>query len=418
MASEILTAAEVRAAAPGERMYRLRDGGNLFLQVEATGRKWWTLRYTFSGRQKSLSLGVYPVVSLAMARKAAKEAREQLAEGINPAEVRKAKGAKVETLADVAQEWLEKFSPGWVPKYAQLVRTNFGAYILPHLGTMEMNSITAPQLLAVLRRVEAAGKLDTARRLRTLSGQLWRYAIATGRAERDIAHDLRGALPPAPHKSMATTLEPERIGELLRAIDGYSGQYVTRCALQLTPLCLLRPGELQRGRWEEIDLAEAEWRIPFERMKVSQRVKDARRGEVAHVVPLSRQALEILRQLHEVSGHGQFVFPSIAYTKNRPISPHTLISALRRLGYTGAEQSVHGFRSMASTKLHELGYPSHLIEKQLSHSDRNKIRAAYNFADFLPERRNMLQRWADYLDQLKAGRADKVVPIRRTAGQE
>ena len=416
MAKNLLTAAEVRAAAPKEKMYRLRDGEGLFLQVESTGRRWWAFRYNLAGKQKSLSCGVFPTVTLGKARDDAETMRKQLAEGIDPAEARKTKVEKVETLADVAQEWLEKFSPGWVPKYALLVRTNMGTYILPHLGARAMNGISAPELLAVLRRVEAAGKLDTARRLRTLSGQVWRYAIATGRAERDIAADLRGALAPAPHKSMATIHDPARIGELLRAMDGYAGQFATRCALQLTPLCLLRPGELQRGRWEEIDMESAEWRIPFERMKVSQRVKDARRGETAHVVPLPHQAVEILHQLHEVTGHRQFIFPSIQYHKDRPLSPHTLISALRRLGYTGAEQTLHGFRGMASTKLHELGYPSHLIEKQLSHSDGNKIRAAYNFADYLPERRKMLQAWADYLDQLRAGEADKIIPIKRAAG--
>lgn len=414
MAIEILTAAEVRAASPGGKMYRVRDGGNLFLQVETTGRKWWTFRYTFSGRQKSLSMGVYPDTTLAKARKAAKTAREQLAEGIDPAEIRKTDNVQGETLADVAQEWLERFGPSWTPKYARQLATWLDASILPHLGKRPMVEITAPELLRVLRRVEAAGTLHTAHRLRAICGQLWRYAVATGRCERDVAHDLRGALAPAVGKSMNTILEPERIGKLLRDIDDYGGDFVTRCCLQLAPLCLLRPGELRQGRWSEIDLDAAEWRLPAERMKARLAIKTARRGEVAHVVPLSRQAVEILRRLHAVTGHGEFVFAG--RKRNKPLANHTMGKALELMGYAG-EQCVHGLRATASTLLHELGYQSHLIEKQLAHADRDKIRAKYNFADYLPERRKMLQAWADYLDQLRAGNGGKVVPIRRAVSE-
>ena len=411
---EILTAAEIRAASPGEKMFRLRDGGGMFLQVETTGRKWWAFRYTFAGRQKSLSMGVYPDTSLAKARKAAKDAREQLAEGIDPAEARKAKIEKVETLADVVQEWHGKFTPSWAPKYAALVARYFNQHILPHLGNRPMQEITAPQLLAVLRRVEHANKVETARRLRTVCGQVWRYAIATGKAERDIAADLRGALPPAPHKGMAVITDPARIGALLRDLDSYQGEFTTCCCLRLAPLCLLRPGELRNGRWSEIDLGTAEWRIPIERMKARQTAKIARAGEVVHVVPLPHQAVEILCQLHRVSGHTDLLFPGVYRT--RPIAEQTLLAALRRLGYAGGEQSMHGFRAMASTLLHELGFNSDLIEKQLGHADRNQIRARYNHADFLDQRRKMLQSWADYLDQLRAGNGGKVVPIRKAMG--
>lgn len=414
MANEILTAAEVKAASPGERMHRLRDGGNLFLQVETTGRKWWAFRYTFAGKQKSLSCGVYPDVTLRKARDKAKAMREELAEGIDPAEARKAKEDKPETLAGVAQEWLERFGPSWTPKYAKQLATWLDASILPRLGKRPMVEITAQQLLAELRRVESAGTLNTAHRLRAICGQLWRYGVATGRCERDVAHDLRGALAPAVGKSMSTLLEPARIGKLLRDIDGYGGDFVTRCCLQLAPLCLLRPGELRQGRWSEIDLDAAEWRIPFERMKARLAIKTARQGETAHIVPLSRQSVDILRRLYVVTGHGEFVFAG--RKRNKPLADHTPGKALEIMGYAG-EQCVHGLRATASTLLHEFSYPSHLIERQLAHADRDKIRSKYNHADYLPERRKMLQFWADYLDGLRAGDADKIIPIRKAVSE-
>ena len=413
MANEILTAAEIRAAAPREKMYRLRDGGNLFLQIEITGRKWWAFRYTFAGRQKSLSCGVFPTVTLAKARDKARTMREQLAEGADPAAARKTKEEKPETLADVAAEWLARFKASWTPKYAKQLATWLDASILPRLGKRPMVEITAQQLLAELRRVEAAGTLNTAHRLRAICGQLWRYGVATGRCERDVAHDLRGALAPAVGKSMSTILEPERIGKLLRDIDDYGGDFVTRCCLQLAPLCLLRPGELRQGRWSEIDLDAAEWRLPYERMKARLAIKTARQGETAHIVPLSRQSVEILRRLYAVTGHGEFIFAG--RKRNKPLANHTLGKALELMGYAG-EQCVHGLRATASTLLHEFSYPSHLIERQLAHADRDKIRAKYNFADYLPERRQMLQAWADYLDQLRAGNGGKVVPIRKAMG--
>jgi integrase len=414
---EILTAAEVRAASPGEKMYRLRDGGNLFLQIETTGRKWWAFRYTFAGRQKSLSLGVYPDTTLAKARKAAKTAREQLAEGIDPTEVRKTKDTEVETLAEVVQEWLEKFSPGWAEKYAAIVASSLRRDLLPHMGGRPMIEVSAPQLLTVLRRVEASGRLDSAHKLRSVCGQVWRYGVATGRAERDIAHDLRGALAPLQRRSMSTVLDPEKVGALLRDLDSYQGDFATRCFLQLAPLCLLRPSELRRTKWAEVSLDGAEIRLPFERMKLRKAVKTARQGEVAHIVPLSRQSVAILRRLFEVTGCHDLVFASPHLGHKRPIAPQTPISALRRLGYAGTEQTVHGFRAMASTLLHELGFNSDLIEKQLAHADRNQIRAKYNHADFLDQRRQMLQAWADYLDQLRAGKADKIIPIRRAVSE-
>lgn len=407
---KLLTEAQVRNAAAGTKMYRLRDGGGLFLQIEPGGRRWWTFRYTLAGRASSLSLGDYPTITLRAARAAASEFRKQRDEGTDPAQDRR-KPTKGETFAEVVQEWVDRFSPGWSPKYGKLAARWFELYLTPHLGERPMKEITSPELLAVLRRVESMGKVETAHRLRAICGQLWRYGIATGRCERDVAHDLRGALPPAPHKSMATLTDPTEIGGLLRNIDAYGGEYTTRAALQLAPMLMLRPNELRQGRWSEIDLDAAEWRIPVERMKARQTIKDARAGEVAHIVPLPQQAVEILRQLQPLTGDGDLVFPGVH--KTRPLSEQTMLFALRRIGYTGEEQTVHGFRAMASTLLHELGFDSDLIEKQLAHADRNKIRARYNHADRLADRRKMLQAWADYLDQLRAGNGDKVVPIRR-----
>lgn len=261
--------------------------------------------------------------------------------------------------------------------------------------------ITAPELLALVRRIEEKGHLETAHRTLELCGQVLRYAVQTGRAERNCATDLKGALPPAQKKHFAAIIDPVEMGHLLRAIDSYPGHFPTVCGLRLAPLLFMRPGELRLLEWKQVDLACQELRLPIEHMKRLQTEKNAGRGDIAHIVPLSLQAQAILQALHPLTGGGRYVFPGLRST-DRPMSNATLLNALRRLGYTGEEMTVHGFRHMASTHLHELGYPSHLIEKQMSHADRNKIRAVYNHADYLPERRKMMQDWADYLDRLKA----------------
>jgi len=266
----------------------------------------------------------------------------------------------------------------------------FELYIFPWLGSRPISDITPPELLAVLRRVESKGILETAHRAQQNCSQVFRYAIATGRAERDSTADLRGALAPAKHGRMATITEPKKIGELLRAIDGYEGTPVAKCALRLAPLVFVRPGELRHAEWEEINFDNAEWRIPAEKMKM----KDP------HIVPLAMQAVEILYEIRPLTGQGRYVFPSIR-TNSRPMSDNTILSALRRMGYPKDEMSGHGFRAMASTILHEQGWPSDIIERQLAHAERNSIKAAYNHAQHLPERQKMMQAWADYLDTLK-----------------
>jgi integrase len=272
--------------------------------------------------------------------------------------------------------------------------------VFPWIGARPVGQITAPELLAVLRRIEARGRLETAHRAHQNCGQVLRFAVATGRAERDPSGDLRGALPPASKRHHAAVIDPKAIAELLRVLDGYTGSFVTACALRLAPLLFVRPGELRRAEWAEIDLDAAEWRIPAAKMKM----------RAPHVVPLADQALAILRELHPLTGRGRYVFPG-ARSADRPMSENTVNAALRRLGYDKDVMTGHGFRTLASTTLHEQGWPSDIIERQLAHAERNKIKAAYNRAEHLPERRRMMQAWADHLDTLREGA--NVVPLRR-----
>ncbi|MDP1845501.1 MAG: site-specific integrase, partial [Candidatus Moranbacteria bacterium] len=300
----------------------------------------------------------------------------------------------------VAREWFKKMSTVWVPRHAETIIRRLESYVFPQLGQRPINEVTAPELLAMLRKLEAQGTVETAHRVKQICGQVFRYAIATGRTDRDPAADLRGALTPAKPKRMASITDPKGAAGLLRAIDGYHGSFVTACALKLAPLVFVRPGELRQAEWSEIDLEAAEWRIPADKMKMKS----------PHIVPLSRQAIDILREIHQLTGNGKYVFPSLR-TGSRPMSNNTVNAALRRMGFSKEEMTGHGFRSMASTLLNEQGWNRDAIERQLAHAERNKVRAAYNYAEFLPERRKMMQAWADYLDDLKAGA--KIIPFRQ-----
>lgn len=407
----------ISAAKSREKPYKLADGAGLFLLVNSAG-KYWRFNYRFGGRYKTLALGVYPDVPLAGrklesgqylkgARDRANEARAQIAAGIDPGEQRKAEKLARLTAVDgsfenVAREWYGKNSPGWTPKHADKTLRFLERDAFPYIGSRPLNEITAPQLLAVLRRIEARGLIETAHRVHQLAGRVFRYGIATGRAERDPAADLRGALPPVKETHHASITDPKRIGELLRAIDGYGGSPMVRAGLQLAALLFVRPGELRKAEWTEFDLDKAEWRIPAKRMKMREQ----------HIVPLARQAVAILRELYRLTGTGRYVFPG-ARTNGRPMSENTLNAALRRLDYGRDEMTSHGFRSMASTLLNEQGWHRDAIERQLAHSERDGVRAAYNYAEHLPERKRMMQAWADYLDGLRTG-AD-VVPIRGAA---
>lgn len=382
----------IRNSKPREKPYKLSDAGGLYLLINPNGSRWWRLKYRVDGREKGLSLGVYPDVSLKQAREKRDDARKLLAAGIDPSAKRQAeKASRSDTFEAIAREWLSKQENKLAPTTFAKSEWMLQTFIFPRLGSRPIAKITAPDMLAALRRIEERGKHETAHRTKQKCGQVFRYAIATGRAERDVTADLRGALAPVVSEHHASIVDPSAIGELLRAIDGYSGQSVTRAALTLAPLVFTRPGELRKAEWSEFDLDAAEWRIPGSRMKMGEQ----------HIVPLPTQAIAIVRELQLLTGDGNYVFPSIRTTA-RPMSENTITGALRRLGYTSDEMTGHGFRSMASTCLNEQGWHPDLIELQLAHAERNKVRAAYNKAQRLPERRKMMQAWADYLDGLRA----------------
>ena len=393
----MLTDTALRKLKASEKRYKLYDAGGLFLIVNPNGSLWWRLKYRFGGKERGISLGVYPEVTLKRAREKRDEARQMLSEGLDPSKKRRADKLSAGTTFElVAREWLGlhagKLSPATLAKARWMLET----FVYPKLGAKPVGSISAPELLAVVRELEGRGLHETAKRTKQRVGQVLRYAIATGRAERDVSADLRGALVSFTPKNHAAVTEPSRVGELLRAIDGFSGQATTCAALRLAPLVFVRPGELRAAEWPEFDLDAEEplWRIPASRMKMKE----------THLVPLSRQAAAILRDLRGLTGSGRFVFPAIG-RKERPISENTMNAALRRLGYGHDEMTSHGFRTIASTLLNERGFAPDLIELQLGHKERNAVRAAYNKAQRLTERRAMMQAWADYLDALRASRS-------------
>src|SRR6266404_86412 len=406
MPSNKLTQVALRAAMPRDKPYKLGDGDGLYLLINPNGSRWWRLKYHFEAREKLLSLGVYPHVTLQHARSLRDEAKRAMVNGVDPSVKKQIeKSAHSNTFEAIAREWLtlqeQKLAPA---TFAKAVWT-FGTLVFPYIGSRPIAKLGPVDVLKVLRRIEERGIHETAHRTRQRCAQVFRYAVQTGRAERDVTADLRGALAPVVSEHHSTITEPARIGELLRAIDGYNGQAVTAYALKLSPLVFVRPGELRHAEWTEFDLDGHEplWRIPGEKMKMGEQ----------HIVPLAKQALLLLRELKGLTGRGRYVFPSLR-SGSRPMSDNTVNAALRRLGYTSDEMTGHGFRSLASTCLNEQGYHPDLIELQLAHAERNQVRAAYNKAQRLPERRKMMEAWADYLDGLRAGAS--VVPIKRATG--
>jgi integrase len=388
-----LSETRIRAAKSKERPYKLFDERGLFILVTPTGGRLWRLRYRIGALEKLISLGAYPDVTLKRAREKRDEARRLIADDIDPSAQRKAqRAALLDTFEGVAQEWLALHSKSLSPETLSILGARLNSALYPYLGSRPVAAITAQELLVVLRRIEARGRHETAHRIRALAGRVLRYAVATGRAQHDVAADLKDALAPVKSRNFASVTDPMRVGELMRAIDGYSGYPVTALALKLAPLVFVRPGELRAAEWSEFQLANAEWRIPAARMKMKE----------PHIVPLARQAIAIVRELEPLARGGRYLFPSLR-TRDRPMSENTINAALRRLGYSSEEQTGHGFRSMASTLLNEQGFPPDVIELQLAHTERNKVRAAYNKAQRLPERRKMMQAWADYLDGLRAG---------------
>ncbi len=387
-----LSEARVRAAKPREKAYKLFDTLGLYMKIEPAGGRLWRFRYRVSGVEKLLSFGSYPEIPLKRAREKRDEARRLLADGIDPSLQRKAvKAAQADTFAAIALEWLELQRKKFATATFEKAEWTFKDLVNPFIGLRPVAEITAPELLTMLRRLEARGRHETAHRTKQRCSQVFRYAIATGRATRDPSADLRGALAPIVAKNHAAIVEPVKIGQLLRAIDGYHGHPPTQAALKLAPLVFVRPGELRKAEWAEFDLDSGEWRIPASRMKLREQ----------HIVPLTQQSVAILREIHTVTGHGRYVFPS-PRGPDRPMSENAITAALRRMGYAGEEMTWHGFRTIASTCLNEQGWNPDLIELQLAHAERNDVRGAYNRAQRLVDRRKMMQAWADYLEALRS----------------
>jgi integrase len=385
----------IRNAKHLAKPYKLSDEKGLFLLIHPNGSKYWRFKYYFAKKEKLLALGVYPEIKLSEARDNRDKARKLLDAHIDPGEAKKTSKNMLLLSAEnsfevIAREWHLKFLPTWTEDHAKRITTRLENDIFPWLGTRNINDMTAPELLSALRRVEKRGTPDTAHRIMQNCGQIFRYAIATGRAQRDIAADLRGALQPVVKRHLPTITDPKEIGNLLRAIEDYHGAFVTRCALRLAPLVFVRPGELRHAEWSEFNFETQEWRIPANKMKMREIL----------IVPLSTQAISILEEIKPLTGESKYVFPGVRYP-NRPMSDNTLNCALRRMGYTNDEITSHSFRSMASTLLNEQGWNRDAIERQLAHGERNKVRASYNYAEYLPERKKMMQSWADYLNSLR-----------------
>lgn len=391
-----LTDLQIKKAKPREKQYKIYDGGGLFLIITPTGGKWWRFKYRYNDKEKTLSLGTYPEISLSDARKLREEARTHVAKGIDPSELRKAtKAAQVESSANsfeiVAREWIGKQKPNWSPANTEIVTRLLAVNVFPWVGKKPITEVKAPELLNVLRKMEDRGILDSAHRTRAICGQVFRYAIATGRAERDVTADLRGAITSPKKKHLASITEPKEVAALLRAIDSLTGTFIVKCAMRLAPLVFVRPGELRQAEWSEINLDKAEWNIPANKMKTKQ----------PHLVPLSTQAVTILKEIQPLTGSTQYVFHSTRSTI-KPMSDMALSAALRRMGYAQGEMTPHGFRAMARTILDEvLQVRPDFIEHQLAHAVRDPNGRAYNRTAHIEERRKMMQIWADYLDGLK-----------------
>ncbi len=394
----------VRKAKPEAKAYKIADGGGLFLLVQPNGSKYWRLAYRFGGKQKLLALGVYPDVPLTLAREWRDEARKLLARDIDPSEYRKVqktarKIKDANSFEAVAREWFVKHMAGKAESHKSKVIQRLENDVFPWMGSRPIADIKAPELLAVVRRTESRGALDTAHRIMQNCGQVFRYAVATGRAERDPSQDLKGALPPARQSNFASITEPAKVGELLRAIDGFKGTFPVKCALMLAPMLFVRPGELRKAEWAGFNLDNATWRYFVTKTKTE------------HSVPLATQAVAILKELHALTGHGRYVFPG-GRDPQQCMSEAAVNAALRRMGYdTKTEITGHGFRAMARTILaEELHQKPEVIEHQLAHKVPDSLGTAYNRTKFIKERTAMMQLWADYLDKLKAGA--EVIPIR------
>ena len=409
--------ATIKSIKAGDPRQRVSDGEGLYLKLFVNGGSHgWRFDYSLDGRRNTLSLGTYPATTLSDARRQAEEARRLIRSGRDPSDLRKAAREKVvarreaasraaaglpplDSFEAIAREWYAKHAPSWADTHAEKILRRLERDVFPWIGSKPIGSIRPADLLSLFKRVEERGALETTHRVQQNCGQVFRYAVATTRADSDPSRDLRGALPPWKPQHYPTITDPRAIGRLLRDIAAYDGGFVTKCAMKLSPLLFVRPGELRRAEWSEVNLEAAEWRIPASKMK----------ARVLHIVPLATQAVEILQELKPLTERSAWVFPGVR-TNGEPMSENTVNAALRRLGYDRRMLTAHGFRGMASTMLHESGWPTDVIERQLSHCERNSVKAAYNHAEHLPARRQMMQAWADYLDSLRKGA--EVVPLR------
>ncbi len=404
MPLNLLTASQIKSAThnvSNGRPKRYNDGGGLYLIVFKSGLKSWKYNFLFSGSQRTITYGSYPDLSLAEARELHREAVNKKNQGINPAEQKQKDKYKTDeySFSKIAEEWYQQNVHTWAKRTADKKQQFLRDYINPHIGNRAVNELEPPEILYAIRRVEETGKLDTAHRVKQTISQVLRYAVATGKTKRDITLDLRGALKPVVTTHRAAIIEPKEIGELLRALQDYQGDVTTRYALRILPYVFVRMGEFRTMEWGDLDFESKQWLIPASKMKMKS----------AHIVPLSDQAIQLLQEIQQYTRYSNYVFPSVR-TKTRPMSENTVNAALRRMGFTKDKMCSHGFRSMASTRLNELGYRSDVIERQLAHIDSNKVRSAYNRSEYIEERTNMMQGYADYLDSLRQG-AD-VVPIR------
>lgn len=404
----------VESAKPGEKQYKLADERGLYLLVHPSGCKWWRMKYRFGPRkdgkpgkaEKVFAIGVYPEVSLKRAREKRDEARRLLADGVDPSAQRQAQEhaqriAHLHTFKAVANAWID-LNKNWTESHATRTRRRFEQHVFPWIGERPICEVKRPDMRDVLRRIEGTGRIETAHRVLQLCNSVFEYANHDEITEHNPCGGLHQVLPPVQERHHASITDPKRVGELLRAIAGFNGTLPVASALRFAPLVFVRPGELRKAVWSEFELDGDEplWRIPAKRMKMREQ----------HLVPLSKQAVAILCDLRPLTGPDGYVFPSVR-NASRPMSENTLNVALRRLGYDKHTMTAHGFRSMASTLLNEQQWHKDAIERQLAHGERDKVRGSYNFAEHLPERRRMMQAWADYLDKLRAGAT--VVPLRR-----
>lgn len=387
----MLTDKKIKSSKPAEKIYKVYDSDGLYIEVPPSGKKRWRFKYRFGGKEKRISLGVYPDVSLLDARSKRDNAKRQLIDGQDPSTRRKVANSNMITFESIAREWVQKKGAVWAPSHHRTVIQRLEGYVFPYIGNRAISEITPLDVLDTIRLIENRGALHAARKTLGICSQVFRYAVASARIDSDPCRDLSGALATAKVQHFAAITDPEEVGALMRTIYGYQGSAIVQCALRFIALTFVRPGELRWAMWDEFKLDERLWIIPAERMKMRQE----------HVVPLSRQSLKVLTTAKEVANSpAGFVFPSIRTRYDKPLSENALLYALRGMGYPKGTMTAHGFRAMASTLLNANGYPADVIERQLAHTEKNKVRAAYHRTEYLEERRDMMQGWADYLDTL------------------